>query len=1076
MPRPRSSRGPTSPSVPDGLTDSVRSALRRYLDDVRTLPNEAAKATRFSGLVSELFPGTSAPQELAAGVEKIVRIQTATKPKVGFVDAYHGNAVIEFENSLRATEAEAVRQLREYSSAIWAEEGKTPRPLVCVASDCITWKVFLPKLRAGVRGKPKPEDVELEELRKLVLSEDTLRDFWVWLTSLLFGGHRNPPTAERFRIDFGAASPAFRDAMAALERAWGAVRSQSEARLAFETWQKYLAVTYGKLGESGRQVELETLFLKHAYLASVARLLAWAALSGGRTNRPLREVAREVLSGEFFKSRGIENLVEGDFFQWMRRRDPEAQLSPAWERVLAQMLTYALDRLDQDVLKGVYQELVDPKDRHDLGEYYTPEWLCESVVATLLPEKGFVSVLDPTCGSGSFLRAAIAHLLRANPEGPNRLQSVLDSVVGIDIHPLAVTISRVTYMLAIAPLLKGAPRTIQIPVYLADSLFLPSEMQQLRIGELPGYEIRFGGDRSVSVPEELVRDPELFDPAIAASSEVAVDHAASGKETEASLRAYLRRKHPALARRDDFPEMVSALWRFTQDMADLIKKQRNSIWSFIIRNSYRPAMLRGRFDFIVGNPPWLSYRYIADPDYQAEVKKRAVQEYAVAPRSQKLMTQMELATVFFAHTLSTFGRQGARLGFVMPRSVLSADQHANVREGTHKAPIRLERYWDLRRVSPLFNVPACVLFAARDGKQPLKSLPAVEWEGKVPTRDAPLAETEGHFTSREKTARLIWLGNRSALSTSKGSDRPTVSSPYAKLFRQGATIVPRSFYFVRVRDRGDKVDPERTYWAETDPDQAESAKPPYGGVRLSGSVEGRFLYSTALAKHVVPFALLEPPAVILPIEVRDAAVRIRSAAELRADGYRDAAKWMESAERVWKSKRREKASQETVYSWLDYQKKLTAQNLNVRYLVVYNAAGTNLSAAVVDRRSLAEPFVVEHKLYWMESRDLDEADYVAAILNSSAANEAIKPFQSMGLMGERDIEKKVLDLPIPRFDGKDPQHKELARLGAQARSEVAALLKNQELPPSLARRRAMVRKAIEHTLTQIDQAAGTVIA
>jgi type I restriction-modification system DNA methylase subunit len=74
-----------------------------------------------------------------------------------------------------------------------------------------------------------------------------------------------------------------------------------------------------------------------------------------------------------------------------------------------------LKRLDQDILKGVYQELVDPKDRHDLGEYYTPEWLCEKIVRELLPERGYASVIDPTCGSGSFLRAAMAHLLAANP-------------------------------------------------------------------------------------------------------------------------------------------------------------------------------------------------------------------------------------------------------------------------------------------------------------------------------------------------------------------------------------------------------------------------------------------------------------------------------------------------------------------------------------------------------------------------------------------------------------------------------------------------------------------------------------
>jgi methylase of polypeptide subunit release factors len=79
-------------------------------------------------------------------------------------------------------------------------------------------------------------------------------------------------------------------------------------------------------------------------------------------------------------------------------------------------------------------------------------------------------------------------------------------------------------------------------------------------------------------------------------------------------------------------------------LSDLIKRKQNSIWAFIVRNSYRPAMLRDRFDFILGNPPWLTYRYIADPDYQAEIKKRAVEDYAIAPTHQKLFTQMELAT------------------------------------------------------------------------------------------------------------------------------------------------------------------------------------------------------------------------------------------------------------------------------------------------------------------------------------------------------------------------------------------------------------------------------------------------
>jgi hypothetical protein len=293
------------------------------------------------------------------------------------------------------------------------------------------------------------------------------------------------------------------------------------------------------------------------------------------------------------------------------------------------LLSYDLAHLNQDVMKGVYQELVDPKDRHDLGEYYTPEWLCERIVSELLPAEGFVSVLDPSCGSGSFLRAAIAHLLEANPDGGDatRLRHILDSVVGIDIHPLAVIISRATYLLAVRTLVKSTKRPIQIPVYLADSLFLPSEVKQMLLGEAPGYEIRFGGDRRVSVPEELVKRPEFFDPATYAAARIAIDQAASGKESRKTLLAYLQKAAPGLCAHEDADAMIDALWKFTEGLSDLIKRKQNSIWAFIVRNSYRPAMLRDRFDFILGNPPWLSYRYIADPEYQAEIKKRAVGEY-----------------------------------------------------------------------------------------------------------------------------------------------------------------------------------------------------------------------------------------------------------------------------------------------------------------------------------------------------------------------------------------------------------------------------------------------------------------
>ena len=1062
----------------EGIDKRTESILAGYLREIPRLSNEAAKTHRFMGLISDLFPGTSASSDFAQGIEKVVRINLQDRVKRGRIDAYYGNVVIEFENSIRATEATAKRQLQEYASGVWAKEGRPFRALLCVASDGIGWKAYLPRFSPDLRRVPTPDDIELEPFYELSLSSDKLREFWIWLTSLLFRSEAVLPTAERFSFDFGAISPAYTDALDSLRRAWKEIGASSEPKLAIETWRNYLAVTYGSVGSESD--ELVTLFLKHTYLACIARFLVWAALSSGKTRGSFGDIATEILSGEYFRTQGIENLVEDDFFQWVRHRKANDILKPIWERIISQMRTYDLGRIGQDVLKGVYQELVDPKDRHDLGEYYTPDWLCDRIVDHLLPKEGFVSVLDPSCGSGSFLHAAIAHQLSANSScsDSDRLKGILNNVVGIDIHPLAVTIAKTTYLLAILPLVRSAKRPVQVPVYLADSLFLPGEVQQLVLGRKPGFEVKFGG-QSVSIPNELITSAELFDPAINACAKVALDHAKSGKENRKSLAKYLDKAVSGLTDLKDSEEAVTALWDFTETLSRLIQKKQNSIWAFIVRNGYRPAMLREKFKYIVGNPPWLSYRYIADPKYQAEIKFRAVQQYAIAPKSQKLFTQMELATVFLAHTLSTFGEVGARLGFVMPRSVLSADQHESLRARQYKAPFLISEYWDLKEVAPVFRVPSCVLFATKIKEQPAVtpsySIPATEWSGHLPHRDVGWMQAKIDLKKRETRASLIYIGKRNALSTSYGATKPSLPSEYLSRFNQGATIVPRSFYFVHVKDLDKQIDPDRLYSAETDPEQAKQAKAPYDDVYLKGQVEGRFIFFTAISKHVLPFVMLEPATVVLPMSVTNGKVQLVNAATLRKQGYREFAKWMQQGEEIWETKRGSKAEKQSVYERIDYNRELSSQNPGARYIVLYNAAGTDVCATRVDTSLLPGRFVAEHKLYRSDFSTLDEADYVIAILNSRAVNSAIKPFQSMGLQGERDIEKKVLELPIPLYKSTNKLHSRLAVLSAEAHQAAADFVATATLQKSLARQRAAVRGHLKTLMDEIDLIVGKIL-
>ena len=493
--------------MPETLEPKVKETLRAYAREVRTLPNEAAKRSRFASVIAELFPGTNAVSEFSRGIEKLIRIDRAAGQKRGRADAYYGNAIIEFEKSLSGTLEEAKRQLCEYVAGTWQKENRESlRPLLAIATDGIRWIRYRPVLPEG--KEPTPENVVLDELRDFKLTDETLGEFWLWLTSLLFREQQVEATAEQFQLEFGSQSFQFHESMAALKRAWAKISGGSEAKLAFETWQRYLTVTYGRLTEDTTAVpdietaqeisELENLFLRHTYLTSIARLLIWAALSLGKNAANLRHVAKDVLSGRYFESKRLVNLVDDDFFHWIRNVEAEKILAPMWERILSHLADYDLSHVKEDVLKGVYQQLIDPKDRHDLGEYYTPDWLCERIVDELLPKHGYKAVLDQAAAlaASCVLRSTTSWTTTPMALTTTSCESILGKVQGIDIHPVAVTISRATYVLALGKLVNShAARSIS-RCYLADSLFLPREVEQNLYEKLSGVEITFGGKKN----------------------------------------------------------------------------------------------------------------------------------------------------------------------------------------------------------------------------------------------------------------------------------------------------------------------------------------------------------------------------------------------------------------------------------------------------------------------------------------------------------------------------------------------------------------------------------------------------
>jgi hypothetical protein len=198
------------------------------------------------------------------------------------------------------------------------------------------------------------------------------------------------------------------------------------------------------------------------------------------------------------------NLLEGDFFAWYRY---------TWDEEIENALREILKRLDEydpttlavvpeetrDLFKQLYHYLLPREIRHNLGEYYTPDWLAMHVLQRTVPELFTeptpeteselrqrileTRFLDPACGSGTFLVLLVARLrelgraLLINER--DLLNAILQNVVGFDINPLAVLTARVNYLLAIADLLPFGRDNIVLPVYLADSIRTPAQGEGL---------------------------------------------------------------------------------------------------------------------------------------------------------------------------------------------------------------------------------------------------------------------------------------------------------------------------------------------------------------------------------------------------------------------------------------------------------------------------------------------------------------------------------------------------------------------------------------------------------------------
>ena len=518
------------------------------------------------------------------------------------------------------------------------------------------------------------------------------------------GQKGKPYQPEYLHGDFGAESQLAQDGVRTLYNDILATKNP-KAEVLFAQWKILFGEVCGydvenlsdkvtKLADfylvKGKPQPAQLLFAVHSYYAVLIKLLAaeivsffnpWMPrqverLQSATSSSKLKRELQELEHGGIFHQMGITNFLEGDLFSWYL---------DAWDDSIESLVRRMITKLDEynpgtfsedpaqsrDLLKKLYQQLFPKSVRHDLGEYYTPDWLAEHTLNELgyegNPEK---RLLDPACGSGTFLVMAINRIRRwydqnrehcSYDEG-DLLRKILANVIGFDLNPLAVMAARTNYLVAIKDLVRYVDH-VEIPVYLCDSIMTPAEYGDL-----------FTGHGTVArVPCSAMRPPHLLVPKEIAKSPKEVANYSNVLES-CVKNGYT--PNDFLSRcRDEGLEITAtdAHLDLYRELVALDKANKNGIWARIIKNNFAPLFV-GTVDYVAGNPPWITWENLP-ADYRKDTY-RIFEGYNLFPhtgmRARMAGANVDLSIAMTYVAADRFLKTGGKLGFVITQSIFQS--------------------------------------------------------------------------------------------------------------------------------------------------------------------------------------------------------------------------------------------------------------------------------------------------------------------------------------------------------------------------------------------------------------------
>ena len=725
------------------------------------------------------------------------------------------------------------------------------------------------------------------------------------------------------------------------------------------------------------------LFLAHSFLIVIARLVSHT-LTGPRRSDKWRDALKEGFAswvldftrGEAWAKR-VWMLV--DKYDWRRRRG--------------------------DVLRDLYHRYVSDRDRKVFGEFYTPDWLAAFMVEELLDDEWIesatkavlagntngVGVLDPACGSGTFLYHA-AHRILSSPSvrelQPVKQADIVTRLVnGLDIHPVAVEMARVNIERTLPS--EPADGASAFRVYLGDSLQAAARGELLFGDTTDAMLLATPNGRQALIPMDLVLSPSF------AESMRRIVNAAAGENP----------LPPDMANNDNQNAMESC----HKALTEIVREEGNSVWTWYAVNLAGPHLLAKRkVNRIVANPPWVRLA-----DIQVRDRKRTMEEFGRELGLWAGGTQaphLDIASYFVLRTRQLYTAAPVRdpAAWLVKKSAIQSGQWAPFR-AIHGET--LAQSVDLEELNPFNGGDAtrcCLLMEHR----PMRGTSCSRMKARrtSPTRPSThdaLDAARGMFEFVEAPYPL-----------------PQAPSDYdAKNIKQGATIVPHVLTLIK-----EQAIARRSGWVCIETQRSQH--PPWKDVcSQKGEVPEGWVRPIHTSPDLLPYAAIgKPPHAIIPV---------RRDGTLHHTPGQDCQFWMELDEIYNASRGQGQGTPDTLIKRLDFRSALSRQpfqRLRGRRTVLYPSSGNIMRAA----RTHGGIAVVDATLYWLTARSEAEAGYLVTLLNANCLRRAFSESRESGRHFHQHPWRKV---PIPRYDGRNQDHHRLAVLCGSAETIAARRVK-----------------------------------